>query len=134
MITCEVAISNEFIRCPVQAFKDKDRTRAKNLLFKAIETYFRQGAGQDNDKVNATALPPVYFQFRGHSMTIIGFERSNDGSSHLLVFDPSYRDSSLVRGWVGKTVRHPESKVDNVLSHYRRGTKYLRKYNEFEVL
>jgi len=126
--------SSLHIPCPVQAFKDKDRTRAKSLLLKAIEAYFRQGAGSDVGKVNATALPPVYFQFRGHSMTIVGLERSHDGSVHLIVFDPSYRDSSLVRGWVGKTVKHPKEKVDNVLSHYRRGNKYLRKYHEFEVL
>lgn len=123
-------------------------------MFKAVESYFRQGAGNDTSKVSPTALPPIYFQHRGestsllryatsgdadscyigHSLTIVGFERSKEGQPNLLVFDPSFRDSSVVRGLVGRTVRQPESKVGNMLDAYRRGNKYLCKYSEFEVL
>lgn len=67
-------------------------------------------------------------------MTIVGFERSREGQANLLVFDPSVRDSSVVRGFVGKKIRHPESKAHSVLEPYRRGSRYLRRYNEFEVL
>lgn len=70
----------------------------------------------------------------GHSLTIIGFEKHKDGHVNLLVFDPSYRDSSIIRELVGTTFKHPKSKINSALEPYRRGIKYLRKYNEFEVL
>lgn len=67
----------------------------------------------------------------GHSMTIIGTERLLSGETQLLVFDPSFKDSSEVRELVGHglEVRSP----DRILRQYRRGS-YLRKFKEFEVL
>lgn len=67
----------------------------------------------------------------GHSMTIIGTEKLFSGETQLLVFDPSFKDSSEVRELVGHEleVRTP----DRILRQYRRGS-YLRKFKEFEVL
>jgi len=64
-------------------------------------------------------------------MTIIGTERLLSGETQLLVFDPSFKDSSEVRELVGHEleVRSP----DKILRQYRRGN-YLRKFKEFEVL
>ena len=64
-------------------------------------------------------------------MTIIGTERLRSGENQLLVFDPSFRDSSEVLALVGQDleVRYP----DKALRQYRRGS-YLRKFREFEVL
>ena len=67
-------------------------------------------------------------------MTIVGFERSREGQANLLVFDPSVRDPSVVKDLVGRKVHRPDLKADNALEPYRRGNKYLRRYNEFEVL
>ena len=82
-------------------------------------------------KVRQTNLPPIYFQHAGHSMTIIGTERLLSGENQLLVFDPSFKDSSEVRELVGHEieVRSP----DRILRQYRRGS-YLTKFKEFEVL
>lgn len=68
----------------------------------------------------------------GHSLTIIGFEQLKNGSKHLLVFDPSFHDSSAVTRLIGKTFVHPMS--DMPLKQYRRGTRYLKAYREFELL
>lgn len=67
-------------------------------------------------------------------MTIVGFERQVDGAVNLLVFDPSFRDSIKINQLVGKVFRHRTSKVDEALDPYRRGSRYLRPYNAFELL
>ena len=53
---------------------------------------------------------------------------------NLLVFDPSYRDSGMMRRLVGTVFRHRPTAVGETLQPYRRGSSYLRKYSEFEVL
>lgn len=65
-------------------------------------------------------------------MTIVGFERKIDNEPRLLVFDPMFRGAYY-------TARLADSQCNNsrakkALKPYRRGQKYLRKYNEFEIL
>lgn len=81
-------------------------------------------------------------------MTIIGFERKTNGSRNLLVFDPMFHDAPNVSKLVGEEfLLNPSSQSNengktkarvqepkDMLTAYRRGTKYLRRYNEFEVL
>lgn len=67
-------------------------------------------------------------------MTIVGFEKQTNGKSNLLVFDPGYRDPSVVSNLVGKPFRHPPAKASGVLESYRRGNRYLRRFGEFEIL
>jgi hypothetical protein len=57
-----------------------------------------------------------------------------DGHANLLVFDPSFRDSSKIRSFIGKEVRHKTSSIDSLLQPYRRGSHYFRKHNQYEVL
>jgi hypothetical protein len=64
-------------------------------------------------------------------MTIVGFECRQDGSRVLLVFDPSFHDSPNVTKLVGKRFQHKNPA--ELLRAYRRGPKYLSKFNEFEV-
>lgn len=68
----------------------------------------------------------------GHSLTIIGFEKLKNGSKQLLVFDPSFHDSSSIVRLVGQTFVHPLP--DLALKSYRRGSRYLKAYREFELL
>jgi zinc finger-containing ubiquitin peptidase 1 len=65
-------------------------------------------------------------------MTIVGIEQKVDGSKTLLVFDPMFHDASNVMRLVGQTFTHRAP--EDVLRAYRRGAKYLTKYNEFELL
>ena len=65
-------------------------------------------------------------------MTIVGFEKKRDGSKNLIVFDPMFKDAPNI-------LKHVDCKFEckepaDWLKAYRRGTKYLRRYNEFEVL
>ncbi|KAF5639202.1 zinc finger with UFM1-specific peptidase domain protein [Fusarium tjaetaba] len=122
------------IPCSVQAFKDQERGKSKQRLFEAIEGYFRGGITSVEDRIHHTDLPPIYLQHPGHSLTIVGFEKQMDGQANLLVFDPSFRDSTKVRNLIGRTVRQKPSSVDSFLQPYRRGSHYFRKYNQYEVL
>ena len=65
-------------------------------------------------------------------MTIVGMERRRDGSKTLIVFDPMFHDSSNVTKLVDQVFSHKEP--EEALKAYRRGLKYLVKYNEFEIL
>ncbi|RSM01852.1 hypothetical protein CDV31_011136 [Fusarium ambrosium] len=122
------------ITCSVQAFKDKERGRSKSRLFEAVEGYFQGGIKNIEDRIRVTDLPPIYLQHPGHSLTIVGIEKQMDGHMNLLVFDPSFRDSSKIRSLIGRTVQHKSSSIDESLHPYRRGGHYFRKYNQFEVL
>jgi hypothetical protein len=66
-------------------------------------------------------------------MTIVGFEQKKDGSKDLIVFDPMFHDNANVLRLVDKKnfrIKSPE----DMLRAYRRGVKYLKKFNEFEIL
>jgi hypothetical protein len=137
-------------RCEAQAFKTKrNGPLAHDLLFQAVENYFINGCTTFDAKVRLTSLPPLYFQHpgkvtcrnykigslkvcAGHSMTIVGMERRRDGSKTLIVFDPMFHDSSNVTKLVDQVFSHKEP--EEALKAYRRGLKYLVKYNEFEIL
>ncbi|RYP66096.1 hypothetical protein DL770_008866 [Monosporascus sp. CRB-9-2] len=118
--------------CEVQAFKNPEPRAAETSLFQAIEGYFESSEHDSRAKVRWTSLPPVYFQHRGHSLTIIGLEKRMDGVMELLVFDPVFRDPDSITRYVGRKVKHKNP--DFALKLYRRGPKYLKKYHEFEIL
>ncbi|QSZ34841.1 hypothetical protein DSL72_007700 [Monilinia vaccinii-corymbosi] len=124
------------IQCDTVALKtrkERGEGPAANLLYKKVEEYFLEGCVDFESKVRETSLPPIYFQHPGHSMTIIGFEKQTDGTENLLVFDPMFHDANKVIKLVGSApVRHRHP--GDLLKAYRRGNKYLRRYNEFELL
>ncbi|RKP04991.1 peptidase family C78-domain-containing protein, partial [Thamnocephalis sphaerospora] len=119
----------------VEAFRPaKDEAPWQNLI-KAVAKYFSQEESEADEKIRRTSLPPIYLQHKGHSMTIVGVEKQGDGSWNLLVLDPSNRDPESIkksRKSVDKRKRYPQ--FDLLLEPYRRGEKYLSKYDEFEVL
>jgi hypothetical protein len=65
-------------------------------------------------------------------MTIVGFEKKTDGTRNLIVFDPMFHDASNIIKLIGRTFVHKDP--EDLLKAYRRGNKYLKKYNEFELL
>ncbi|EON96155.1 putative peptidase family c78 protein [Phaeoacremonium minimum UCRPA7] len=120
------------VPCDAQGFKNKEPGRSEELLLQEVERYFQSSIFDPEKKVRCTSMPPIYFQHAGHSMTIIGFERLQNGQANLLVFDPMFRDNSAITRLVGKKF---ESRApDILLKPYRRGSKYLGKYREFELL
>ncbi|KAI5249963.1 DUF1671-domain-containing protein [Aureobasidium subglaciale] len=136
--TPEVASICEHLNIPhsVHAFSHTRSTRAHEQLLDFAETYFLPGATEERSKVQKTRRAPIYFQQPGHSMTIVGFERSNNGSRSLLVFDPSFGPSTQLRDLLTKSLNAviAESVASRLLSNYRRSTTQLAKYDEFEVL
>jgi hypothetical protein len=66
-------------------------------------------------------------------MTIVGYEQKKDGSKNLICFDPMFHDAPNVLRLVDNDNFKLKSPED-MLKAYRRGVKYLKKYNEFELL
>ncbi|KAH8167762.1 hypothetical protein CIB48_g483 [Xylaria polymorpha] len=135
------------IPCEVEGFKNPKHGAAEAALFASVQQYFERASSGSRDKVRCTNLPPIYFQHRGHSLTIVGLERRVSGSLKLLVFDPMFHDPDGVTRLIGRAGHHSSSKEDrNKIRHamhrspdsmlrlYRRGNNYLRKYHEFELL
>lgn len=122
------------INCAVETFGDlKDRKiEAHEVLLDRIERYFAQAAAPDGSKVYKTLLPPIYLQQPGHSMTIVGFERRQDGSANLIVFDPSYSPSPAMHKLLGR--KNIGTSRPEVMHPYRRGATQLWKHAAFEIL
>ncbi|CAK7208348.1 hypothetical protein SCUCBS95973_000071 [Sporothrix curviconia] len=118
------------IPCSISAFKHRTAGKSTNLLFRNVEEYFSRGRYEPGKKVRATRVPPIYWQHPGHSLTIVGIEKTTAGEMNLLVFDPVFRDSSMMARLVGHKHSHP----DQLLRPYRRGPRYLSRFRAFEII
>jgi len=117
------------------SFKEEDDGSPAVLsLLDFIEAYFLSGA--DEAKVKGTShitkLAPVYFQRAGHSMTIVGLERREDGHRNLLVFDPSFGTSDSMNRMLDR--RGQRALPQTLLRPYRRSDESLSRWDEFEVM
>ncbi|EEP79190.1 predicted protein [Uncinocarpus reesii 1704] len=121
------------INCEPAAFSPTEERSAEEIFMEAVGDYFLQAHNLSTDeKVLKTDLPPIYFQHPGHSLTIVGFELRKDGSTNLLVFDPMFKTSPAIQRLIGTRVSCPNP--ERILRAHRRGTHYLRRYKEFEIL
>lgn len=120
------------IPCDAEGVKHKEPGKSEAMLMEYVENYFQSGVEDPTQQIRQTNLPPLYFQHPGHSITIVGFEKLKNGSKQLIVFDPFFHDSSYIVRLVGKTFTHPMP--DLALKPYRRGSRYLKAYKEFELL
>ncbi|KAI1391148.1 peptidase family C78-domain-containing protein [Hypoxylon trugodes] len=96
-------------------------------LLDFVEEHYSQAPGVNNSaKVRSTQKAPLYFQWEGHSVTVIGIERAASGARNLLVFDPSKSDGKRVlraRG-TNEAAHHP----DQALKSYRLKPRSGRSY------
>lgn len=128
------------IPCEANAFKTQPPVTAQELLYEAVENYFasdykerpQSKRHERSRKVRRTLLPSIYFQHPGHSMTIVGIEKKTSGAMNLLVFDPMFHDNEKVTKHIGRNFEF--KKPADLLRAYRRGSAYLKKYREFEIL
>lgn len=127
------------LRSRARAFLKNEGSATQKSLLTFVEDYFASASpssilSHPNAKVICTTKAPIYLQHSGHSMTIIGLERWNDGSASLLVFDPFFSPSDAMRKLAG--VRKLDSKINprEMLKLYRRKMPYLMKYREFEIM
>ncbi|CAK7267923.1 hypothetical protein SEPCBS119000_002794 [Sporothrix epigloea] len=118
------------IPCSINTFKHKTPGKSRDLIFRDIEQYFGRSQREPGQKVRVTSLPPIYWQHPGHSLTIVGIEKTKAGGTNLLVFDPVSRDASVVARLVGQ--KHALS--DQLLRPYRRDSRYLSRFHAFEIL
>ncbi|KAL7276514.1 hypothetical protein RUND412_000505 [Rhizina undulata] len=124
------------IDCDAKVFPRDENYQTQDDLLAFVEDYFSSGAPTDGppEKINRTLKAPLYFQHAGHSMTIVGIERSVHGSVNLLVFDPFFRPSRVIKDLVGERRVSRRLDIGLVLKAYRRKLSYLRKYKEFELI
>lgn len=123
------------IPCEAVAFKDPRPGCSEIKLLRYVEDYFTCGDFDPERKVRCTSMPPIYFQHRGHSLTIVGLEKRVNGDAELLVFDPVFRDPDGLTKLVDSGARNVKIKSpDNTLKLYRRGNRYLKRFHEFELL
>lgn len=126
------------IGCEAVAFKnspnaeDNVNDSAEARMKRHVEEYYEQGIFNPVLKVRETRLPPIYLQHHGHSITIIGIQRTVDDQLHLLVFDPVFGDTHAITRNIGRDFkpRFP----DTMLKPYRRGHNYLGRFESFELL
>jgi hypothetical protein len=67
-------------------------------------------------------------------MTIVGLEKWRDGSRSLLVFDPFFSPSEMIRNLAGARRLGSRVRPEVLLKVYRRKMNYLAKYKEFEAI
>ncbi|KAK3672373.1 hypothetical protein LTR78_007680 [Recurvomyces mirabilis] len=123
------------VECTGSAFTG---STAWSDLLNFVEKYFNPSptdfsSGQQAN-VHITDRPPLFLQRPQHSITIVGIERLASGKRRLFVFDPAWKppatmrkaqlDDADLKGWRRKYV----------FGMYRKGERYLRKWNEFEVV
>jgi hypothetical protein len=108
------------IACTGHAFHGAN---ARERLLDAVEQYFHAGEGK----------PPLFLQRPAHSLTIIGIEILKSGERRLLTFDPQWRPPSAM----SQELRARESvglRRTLLLWRYRKSTRYLKRFDGFELL
>jgi hypothetical protein len=107
---------------------------AHSQLLDYVEAYFISGLDHaaENGSSRMTQLPPIYFQRPGHSMTIVGMEKRNDGDRVLLVFDPSFAVAEVLRQLKNGRVRR--SNIDTLMASFRQDGAHLTRWKEYEIM
>lgn len=124
------------IPCEASAYTTTSNVEAVETMLCAVCEYFDDETTKHNlDKVVVTDKPPIYFQHRGHSMTIVGVESNLDGDVNLVVFDPMFNPSPALKKIIhlGNTY-FKCAQPGKLLKGHRRGAKYLGRYRAFELL
>ncbi|GAB7338631.1 hypothetical protein MBLNU457_5364t1 [Dothideomycetes sp. NU457] len=95
----------------------------------------KSGAVEGKGKVRMTGKSPIFLQRPRHSLTIVGLEVSPSGRRRLIVFDPGYSPpASMVSATERADRKVKEGKEERVLAFYRRGERYLKRFEGFETL
>jgi len=98
--TTEVAVLLSFFKLRVGIYEFKNIQNSSHQMIQWITDYFHQ---------DREFLPPLYLQYAGHSISIIGVEIGSRGT-HILVFDPA-NSGQYIKKELGqsrfRTVRFP---------------------------
>lgn len=100
----------------------------------AVESRSKTGTA-GRERITLTARPPMFLQRPRHSLTIVGIECTRSGKRRLLVFDPGYDPPATLKRALGRAdYKIEEGKEERVLTYYRRGERYLKRFDGFEIL
>lgn len=122
------------VPCEAIAYSSRGGGDAYASLMAGVFNYFEDdNLRADDHRVFITRKPPIYFQHQGHSMTIVGVEVHTNGNANLVVFDPMFNPSSLMKK-LTKVRKFRYSEPARLMKAYRRGESYLLKYKDFEML
>jgi len=118
------------------AFSAESKTQAYTAMMEAVCKHFDDGSGSDNtDKVVITNKPPLFFQHQGHSMTVVGVELDTEHRANLVVFDPMYNPSKLLKNLaLSNKLTFSSPTPEKLLKAHRRDEKYLGRYRAFEMI
>lgn len=123
------------IPCEATAYTTTDTVEGSETMLCAVCEYFDDNDNDNDDKVVITDKAPIYFQHRGHSLTIVGVESRLDGILNLVVFDPMFNPSpALKKLALSGTTSFRSAAPEKLLKAHRRGERYLEKYRDFELL
>ena len=118
--------------CRTEAFTSTDQLAACDAMLLSLRNYFTRRRGS-----NPPA--PVYLQYKGHSMTVVGFEelalggtKGAESETSLVIFDPMFRVPSSLKKLSVNTTK-PESKL-HFLKAFRYPRQRFKRFNQFELL
>lgn len=113
-----------------RAFVSTKQTAALELLTDYVASYFE--LTKSDGKVFVGQKPPLFFQRRGHSMTIVGIHEDIHGIRSLIIFDPRYKPSGKLKQLaLSQTM---PTNVDKVLGAHLYGAACLAQYDAFELV
>jgi len=105
--TSEVAVLFSFFRLRIGVYEFKSSATKPHNIIQWITDYFHS---------NTSFLPPLYLQYAGHSLTLVGVELGSKGTTHILVFDPA-RSGQFIKKELSqavlKSVRIPASRFNS---------------------
>jgi zinc finger-containing ubiquitin peptidase 1 len=101
-------------------------------LINFVERYFlghierANSTASKDERAVLTHAPPIYIQFDGHSMTIVGMEKMLDGTRNLIVLDPGSQPSSSTLEWWRQGGRRTDS-ASQMMEPYRKSERDFRR-------
>ncbi|KIX94212.1 uncharacterized protein Z520_09922 [Fonsecaea multimorphosa CBS 102226] len=135
----QALLSSLDIPCEARAYTTTKEVEAFETMLCAVCDYFdddEDESTKDNvDKVVITDKPPIYFQHRGHSLTIVGVEQRLNGVVNLVVFDPMFNPSPALKKLAfSRSTAFQCAQPGKLLKAHRKDERYLTNYKEFELL
>ncbi|OQV05240.1 hypothetical protein CLAIMM_10012 [Cladophialophora immunda] len=123
------------IPCESTGYSTTKEVEGFETMLCAVCEYFDDDSTKDSvDKVVLTDKPPIYFQHRGHSQTIVGVEQRLNGAVNLVVFDPMFHLSPALKKLAfSRCTTFRCAQPEKLLKAHRRDERYLESYKDFEL-
>ncbi|KAK3071535.1 hypothetical protein LTR53_008441 [Teratosphaeriaceae sp. CCFEE 6253] len=118
------------VPCTGSAFKGP---RSCSEVLDAVEAYF-SASNPAKTGVHVTSRLPIFLQRPGHSVTIVGIQRTKSGKRALIVFDPAWSPPALLKNDVLTCAGCSGWSAKWALRRYRKSERHLQRWSAFEML